>query len=228
MDAGTSPKLAVAGRPVPPSCGVCTRGNPPTIERSDRMAKIVVSDNVTLDGVVQDPTGEEGFEHGGWFARVGDNDREAFARAALDEALAAEAFLVGRRTYEFLASRWPSRTGALADRLNSLPKYVVSSGLEHPEWSNTTVLEGDPATEVSTLKQRLNGEIVVPASFQLVRALIEHDLVDELRLLVYPFVLGAGERLFAGITHRLPLRLVASRTLGDDLVHVTYEVRSAA
>ena len=192
------------------------------------MAKIVVSDNVTLDGVVQDPTGEEGFRHGGWFARVGDDDREAFARAALDDALAAEAFLVGRRTYEFLASRWPSRTGALADRLNSLPKYVVSSVLEHPEWSNTTVIEGAPATEVSKLKQQLKGEIVVPASFQLVRTLIEHDLVDELRLLIYPFVLGAGERLLAGIADRLSLRLVASRTLGDDLVYVTYEVRRTA
>jgi dihydrofolate reductase len=192
------------------------------------MAKIVVSDNVTLDGVVQDPTGEEGLRRGGWFARVGDNDREAFARAALDEALTAEALMVGRRTYEFLASRWPSRTGALADRLNSLPKYVVSSTLEHPAWSNTTVIEGAPATEVSTLKQQLKGEIVVPASFQLVRTLIEHDLVDELRLLIYPFALGAGERLFAGITDRLSLRLVASRTLGDDLVYVTYEVGRAA
>src|ERR671936_793315 len=154
------------------------------------MGKIVVSENVTLDGVVQDPTGEEGFRHGGWFLRVGSNDREAFAKAALNEALAADAFLMGRRTYEFLASRWPSRTGALADRLNSLPKYVVSSALEHPEWDNTTVLKGAPAVEVPALKQQLHGEIVVPASFRLVRTLIERDLVDELRLLVYPFVLG--------------------------------------
>src|ERR671936_2418283 len=107
------------------------------------MGKIVVSENVTLDGVVQDPTGEEGFRHGGWFLRVGSKDREAFAKAALDEALAADAFLVGRRTYEFLASRWPSRTGELADRLNSIAKYVVSSTLEHPDWSNSTVITGD-------------------------------------------------------------------------------------
>jgi dihydrofolate reductase len=188
------------------------------------MAKIMVSENITLDGVVQDPTGEEGFQHGGWFSQVGSNDREAFGSVALDEALAAEAFLLGRRTYEFLASRWPSRTGALAGRLNSLPKYVVSSSLENPDWNNTTVIKGNPVGEVSKLKQQLAGEIVVPASFRLVPALIEHSLVDELRLLVYPFVLGAGQRLFDGTTDRLALRLVDNRTLGDGLTYVRYEV----
>ena len=192
------------------------------------MGKIIVSDNITLDGVVQDPTGEEGFMQGGWFAQVSSNDREAFGKAALDEALAAEAFLIGRRTYEFLASRWPSRTGALADRLNSLPKYVVSSTLEDPEWNNTTVIKGDLATGVSQLKQQLNGKIVVPASFQLVHALIEHDLIDELRVMVYPFVLGAGERLFSGTIAKVPLHLVDNRTLGDDLAYLTYEVIRAA
>ena len=188
------------------------------------MGKIIVSDNVTVDGVVQDPTGEEGFERGGWFTQVGTNDRDAFGRAALDEALAADAFLVGRRTYDFLASRWPSRTGELADRLNSLPKYVVSSTLEDPEWNNTTVVKGDPVTAVSRLKQQLTGEIVVPASFQLVHTLIEHDLVDELRLMVYPFVLGAGRRLFDETNDKLSLHVVDNRTLGDDLTYVTYEV----
>ena len=192
------------------------------------MAKIIVSDNVTLDGVVQDPTGEEGFRHGGWFARVGNNDREAFAKAALDEALGAGAFLVGRRTYEFLASRWPSRSGPLADRLNSLPKYVVSSTLETPEWNNTVVIKGDAATEVSKLKQHLHGEIIVPASFQLVRTLIEHDLVDEFRLMVYPFMLGDGRRFFDEIHNKLSLHLVDNRTLGDELTYVTYEVGQAA
>ena len=192
------------------------------------MGKIVISENVTLDGVVQDPTGEEGFRHGGWFAQVGSNDREGFYKAALDEVLRAEALLVGRRSYEFLAARWPSRTGELADRMNSIPKYVVSSTLEDPSWNNSTVVKGDAVNEVSNLKERLNGEIVVPASLQLVRTLIEKDLVDELRLMVYPFVLGAGERLFGETSDKVPLRLVANRTVGDSLPYVTYEVVRAA
>lgn len=192
------------------------------------MGRIVVSDNVTLDGVGQDPTGEEGFRHGGWFAEVGSNDREAFYKAALDEAVAAEAFLIGRRTYDFLASRWSSRTGELADRLNSVPKYVVSSTLEDPTWTNVTVVKGDPVTEVSTLKQQLTGDIVVPASYQLVHALIAHDLVDELRVLIYPFVLGAGERLFGETNDKVRLQLVDNRTIGDDLVYITYAVARAA
>ena len=188
------------------------------------MGKIVVSENVTVDGVVQDPTAEEGFRHGGWFLQVGRNDREGFYQTALAEALGAEALLVGRRTYEFLASRWPSRTGELAERMNSIPKYVVSSTLKDPDWGNTTVLRGDAVTEVSKLKEGLRGEIVVAGSRQLVRALIELDLVDELRLMVYPFVLGAGERLFGETNDKVPLRLVANRTVGDSLAYVTYEV----
>src|SRR2546423_12287743 len=160
------------------------------------MGKIVVSENVTLDGVVQDPAGAEGFERGGWVGRVGERGRKEAATVLLDEALGAEAQLFGRRTYEFLAARWPSRSGELADRLNSMPKYVVSSTLEDPRWNNTTVLKGDAVTEVSKLRRELNGEIVIYASFQLVRTLIEHDLVDEVRLMIYPIVLGAGERLF--------------------------------
>ena len=192
------------------------------------MGKIVISANVTLDGVVQDPTGEEGFRHGGWFAQVGSNDREGFYKSALDEVLRAEALLVGRRSYEFLAARWPSRTGELADRMNSIPKYVVSSTLEDPSWNNSTVVKGDAVNEVSNLKERLNGEIVVPASLQLVRTLIEKDLVDELRLMVYPFVLGAGERLFGETSDKVSLRLVANRTVGDSLPYVTYQVVRAA
>jgi len=199
-----------------------------TIERRSEMGKIVISENVTLDGVVQDPTGEEGFRHGGWFAQVGSNDREGFYKTALDEVLRAEALLVGRRSYEFLAARWPSRTGELADRMNSIPKYVVSSTLEDPGWNNSTVVKGDVVNEVSNLKERLNGEIVVPASLQLVRTLIEKDLVDELRLMVYPFVLGAGERLFGETSDKVPLRLVANRTVGDSLPYVTYQVVRAA
>ena len=192
------------------------------------MGRIVMSDNITADGVIQDPTGEEGFRHGGWFARVGNNDREAFGKAALEEALAAEAFLIGRRTYEFLSSRWPSRSGALADRLNSMPKYVVSSTLKDPDWNNSTVIKGDTVKEVAKLKQQLKGDIVVPASFQLVSTLFEHDLIDELRLMIYPFVLGSGEHLFGETKDTLALHLVDNRTLGDDLTYVTYEVVRAA
>jgi dihydrofolate reductase len=188
------------------------------------MGKIVVSESVSLDGVVQDPTGEEGFKYGGWFRKVGDKDREEQAKVALEEALGAEAFLVGRRSYEFLASRWPSRSGELADRLYSMPKYVVSSTLVDPEWSNSTVLKGEVVDEVSKLKQELGGEIVVPASRQLVRTLMEHDLVDELRLLVYPVVLGAGERLFGEASDKMPIRLHGARTVGDGLAYLTYEV----
>jgi len=192
------------------------------------MGKIVISENVTIDGVVQDPTGEEGFRHGGWFLQAGSNDRDGFYRAALDEALGAEALLQGRRTHEFLAARWPSRTGELADRLNTMPKYVVSATLEASDWNNSTVLRGDAVSEVSRLRQELNGEIVVAGSIRLVRTLIEHDLVDEMRLLVYPFVLGAGERLFGETSDKLPLRMVANRTLGDGLAHLTYQVARAA
>src|SRR3954471_14839222 len=131
------------------------------------MGKIVISENISLDGVVQDPTGEEGFEHGGWFFEVGETDREERAKVMLGEALGAEAFLLGRRSYSFLATRWPSRSGELADRLNSLPKYVVSSTLDDPDWNNSTVLNGDVVSQVSELKQKLDGDIVVPASFQL-------------------------------------------------------------
>ena len=188
------------------------------------MGKIVVSENVTLDGVVQDPTGEEDFRHGGWFAQVGDRDREAWAKVGFDEALRAEALLLGRRSYEFLAARWPSRSGPWADRLNSLPKYVVSSTLEEPKWTNATVLRGDVVSEVSNLKQQIEGEIVVYGSRPLVHTLMEHDLVDELRLMLYPFVLGAGERLFGEASDKKSMRLIDTRTVGDGLAFLTYEL----
>ena len=192
------------------------------------MGKIVISENVSLDGVVQDPTGEEGFARGGWFAEVGDGDRAAWAEVELDEALRAEALLLGRRSDEFFAKRWLSRTGEWADRLNGLPKYVVSSTVDEPKWSNSTVLRGDVVSEVSRLKRELDGEIVVMASRQLVHTLIEHDLVDELRLMVYPFVLGAGERLFGEISDKRPLRLRDTRPVGDGLAYFIYErVREA-
>ena len=194
------------------------------------MGKIVMSgpQNVSLDGVVQDPDGAEGFELGGWFREFGGEDLEAWNQVALEEARRAEAWLLGRRSYEFFGVRWQPRSGELADRLNSIPKYVVSSTLENPEWNNSTVLKGDVVTEVSTLKQALDGEIVVPASYQLGRTLIEHDLVDELRLVVFPVVLGAGERFFAETGDKKPMRLVDAKTIGDGLAFLTYEfVREA-
>jgi len=190
------------------------------------MGRIVISENVSLDGVVQDPAGDEGFRVGGWVGLIKDSPQ--LNKLALDEALGAEAWLLGRRSYEFFAARWPSRSGQLADRLNSLPKYVVSSTLEDPAWNNTTVLKGDVVDEVSKLKQELNGEIVVPASFQLLRTLLEHDLVDELRLKIFPVVLGAGERLFGETSDKKPMRLVGTQTVGEDLAYLTYQpVRNA-
>jgi dihydrofolate reductase len=190
------------------------------------MGKIVVSDNVSLDGVIQDPAGDEGSRVGGWVGQI--KDREELNRLTRDEALGTEALLLGRRSYEWFAARWRSRSGELADRINSLPKYVVSSTLEHPDWNNSTVLKGDVLNEVSKLKQELNGEIVVWASFQLVHKLMEHDLVDELRLKIYPVVLGAGERLFGETSDKKPMRLVSTQTVDGDVAFLTYErVRDA-
>ena len=188
------------------------------------MGKIVISENASLDGVVQDPTGEEGFRHGGWFNQIGGKDREGWAKVGFDEALGAEAFLLGRRTDEWLAARWLSRSGEWADRLNSLPKYVVSSTLEEPKWTNSTVLKGDVVKEVSKLKQELEGDIVVAGSIRLAHALIEHDLVDELRLMIFPVVLGAGERLFDETKDKKPMRLVHAQAVGDNLALLTYEL----
>ena len=211
------------------------------------MGKIVISgpQNISLDGVVQDPTGEEGFRLGGWFVRFGGKDLEEWSKVALDEALRAEAWLLGRGSYEYFGVRWRprsgelanrlnslsakyadvtlARVGELADRLNSMPKYVVSSTLEEPDWNNSTILKGDVVTEVSKLKQHLDGEIVVPASRQLGRTLIEHDLADELRLVVFPVVLGAGERLFGEVSGIKPMRLVDARIIGDSLAFLTYK-----
>jgi dihydrofolate reductase len=185
------------------------------------MARIVVSDNISLDGVIQDPAGDEGFRVGGWVGLI--RDRPQLNQLALDEAMAAEALLLGRRSYAWFAARWPSRSGALADRLNSLPKYVVSSTLEHPDWNNSMVLKGDAVNEVSKLKQELTGEIQVAASFQLVHTLIEHDLVDELRLKIFPVVLGAGERFFGETRDKKAMRLVDTQTFEGDVVILTYE-----
>ena len=192
------------------------------------MGKIVISTNVSFDGIVQDPDGLEGFRLGGWFGQFGGKDLEEWAKVEFEEALGTEALLLGRRSDEWFAARWLPKSGEWADRLNGLPKYVVSSTLQEPKWSNVTVLRGDVVSEVSKLKQELDGDIVVYASYQLGRTLIENDLVDELRLFVYPVVLGAGERLFGETSDQKPLRLVDTKTVGDGLVFLTYEfVRDA-
>ena len=189
------------------------------------MGKIVMSgpQNVSLDGVVQDPDGEEGFRLGGWFVEAGGEDLAEWNKVALADALGAEAWLLGRRSYEFFGVRWRVRDGELADRINGMPKYVVSSTLEDPEWNNSTVLKGEVVAEVSKLKQQLDGEIVVPASYQLGRTLLEHDLVDELRIVVFPVVVGGGARLFGETASNKPMRLLDARTIGEGLTYLTYE-----
>jgi dihydrofolate reductase len=188
------------------------------------MGRIVVSENVSLDGVIQDPNGDEGYIHGGWFAQIADADREAWAEAAFEEALNAQALLFGRRSYQFFAALWPFRSGQFAERLNNMPKYVVSSTLSNCEWNNSTILKGNVVTAVSDLKREFSGDIVVYASFKLVHTLIEHDLIDEFRMTIYPFVLGTGERLFDETSDKKPLRLLDSRTIGAGLAHLAYEL----
>ena len=188
------------------------------------MGKIVISTNISLDGVVQDPDGEEGFGRGGWFGQDGGKDLEEWGKVEYAEAMRTAALLLGRRSDEWFAARWASKPGEWADRLNSLPKYVVSSTLEDPRWTNVTVLKGNVVDEVARLRQELDGDIVVYASYQLGRTLLEHDLVDELRLFVFPVVLGAGERLFGETSDKKPIRLVGSRTVGDGLAFLTYEI----
>ena len=188
------------------------------------MGKIVISTNVSLDGVVEDPDGQEGFSRGGWFVQHGGQDLEEWGQAAYTEALGTAALLLGRRSDEWFGARWSSRPGEFADRLNRLPKYVVSAASHDPEWTNVTVLTGNAADEVTKLKQQVDGDIVVYASYQLGQTLIEHDLVDELRLIVFPVVVGAGKRLFGETTSAKPFRLAGSRTIGKGLVLIAYEI----
>ena len=194
------------------------------------MGKIVISSNVTLDGVVQDPDGEEGFERGGWFHQfVGSKDLEDWVARETEEALGAEALLMGGRTSEWFASRMALAGADIrvgpewAGRVKSMPKYIVSSTLEDPQWSNATVLNGDAVKEISGLKRKVDGEILVYGSYQLVRILIEQNLADELRLVVFPVVLGTGLRIFDETSDKKPLHLVNTRKIGDGLVFYTYE-----
>jgi dihydrofolate reductase len=192
------------------------------------MGTIVITTNMTLDGFVQDPDGQEGLNLGGWFGQFGGKDLAEWAKVEAAEAANADALLLGRRSDEWFATRWLSRTGEWADKLNSLPKYVVSGTLTDAKWSNATLIKGNVTTEIAQLKQQVDGEILVYASYQLVHTLIEHDLVDEMRLMVFPVVLGAGQRLFGETSGKKQFRLVNASTIGDGLAFVTYKaVRSA-
>jgi dihydrofolate reductase len=184
------------------------------------MGRIVVTEFASLDGVIEDPGGSEDFKYGGWSFEIDRGDEGN--KFKVDETEASDALLLGRVTYEGFAEAWPSRDGAFADKFNNMPKYVVSSTLSEPEWNNSTVLKGDVAAEVEKLKQQYDGDIVVHGSAQLVQYLIEHDLVDELRVMVYPVVLGSGKRLFGETSDKKPLRLADSKVVGDGVIILTY------
>jgi dihydrofolate reductase len=184
------------------------------------VGRIVVTEFVSLDGVVEAPGGGEDFKHGGWSFEISRGDEGD--KFKLDETLSSEALLLGRVTYEGFAAAWPTRDGEFADKFNTMPKYVVSTTLEDPEWNNTTVLKGDVADEVGKLKQKQDGDIVVHGSPRLVQTLIEHDLVDEFRLMVFPVVLGSGKRLFGETSDKKPLRLVDSKVVGDGVTILVY------
>jgi dihydrofolate reductase len=186
-----------------------------------RMGRIIVTEFVSLDGVMEDPGGSENFKHGGWsfeFSRGDEGDK-----FKVDETNDAAAMLLGRATYEGFAEAWPSRDGEFADKFNNMPKYVVSSTLENPEWTNTTVLKGDVAQAVETVKEQVDGDVVVHGSAQLSQALLDHGLVDELRLMVFPVVLGAGKRLFGPTAGKRTLRLTDSKIVGDGVAILVYE-----
>ncbi len=192
------------------------------------MGRIVLSTNVTLDGIGQDPTGEEGFQFGGWFNDIDDADREAWAKAFFEEAMATDAVLLGARSYDYFASRWVGRDGPWADRLAALPKYVVRSRDGRSDWGPTTVLCGEVAEAVSRLKQQVDGHIALYASYQLARELVEHGLLDEVRLMVFPHVVGSGGRVFSDLTQGRPTRLTDVRTVGSALVQLSYEFQHSA
>ena len=191
------------------------------------MARIVVTEFVSLDGVMEDPGGAEGFKYGGWTFEI--SRGEEGDKFKLDETLGADALLLGRVTYEGFAAAWPSRTGEFADKFNNMPKYVASTTMDEAEWNNSTVLQGDAVEAIAKLRQESDGDIVVHGSGRLVRTLLEHDLVDELRLMDFPVVLGSGKRLFGETSDKKPLRLVDSRTVGDGVAILIYEpARDAA
>jgi dihydrofolate reductase len=185
------------------------------------MGKIIVSEFISIDGVIEDPGGAEDYKYGGWTFEIerGD-DGDKFK---LDETMGADALLLGRRTYDGFAAAWPEREGEFADKFNEMPKYVVSSTLKDPDWNNTKVLDGDVAEQVPKVKDEVDGNIVVHGSASLVQDLIDNDLVDELRLMVFPVVLGTGKRLFGETSDKKRLKLSDVKTVGDGVAIVTYE-----
>jgi dihydrofolate reductase len=206
--------------------GVDEDGAAAVNEEEDQMGRIVVTEFVSLDGVMEAPGGGEDFRHAGWTFEI---DRGAEGNQfKLDETLSSEALLLGRVTYEGFAAAWPSREGDFADKFNTMPKYVVSSTLQEPEWNNSTVLKGDVVEEVAKLRERQDGDIVVHGSARLVQTLVDHDLVDELRLMVFPVVLGSGKRLFGETSDKKPLRLVDSKMVGDGVAILIYEPAKAS
>jgi dihydrofolate reductase len=187
------------------------------------VGRIVVTEFVSLDGVMEDPGGSEGTKHAGWsfeFSRGDEGDK-----FKLDETMGSDALLLGRKTFEGFAEAWPSRDGEFADKFNSMPKYVVSSTLQDPDWTNSTVISGGDnlAEEVAKLKEENEGDIVVHGSAQLVQSLLEDDLVDEVRLMVFPVVLGSGKRIFGETTNKKPLKLVDSQIVGDGVAILVYQ-----
>jgi dihydrofolate reductase len=187
------------------------------------MGRIVVTEFVSLDGVMEDPGGSESFKYGGWTFELPFG--EDGGKFKLDETLASDALLLGRVTYEGFAEAWPSRDGEFADRFNSMPKYVVSSTLSEPTWNNSTVLKGDLAEEVSKLRRQYDRDVAVHGSAQLVQGLLERDLVDELRLMVFPVVLGAGKRLFGETSDKKTFDIVETKTVGDGVAILVYRPR---
>jgi dihydrofolate reductase len=188
-------------------------------QKEQQLAQIIVTEFVSLDGVMEAPGGGEDFKHAGWTFEIDRGDEGD--KFKLDETMDSSALLLGRVTYEGFAQAWPTREGEFADKLNSMPKYVVSSTLEDPEWNNSTVLKGDVVDEVKKLKQGADGNIVVHGSARLVQTLIEHDLIDELRLMLFPVVLGTGKRLFGETTDKKSLKLVESKTVGGGVaIHI--------
>jgi dihydrofolate reductase len=185
------------------------------------MGRIVVTEFASLDGVMEDPGGSEDFRHGGWtFEYWRGDDGDKFK---VDETMNSAALLLGRVTYEGFADAWPSREGEFADKFNQMPKYVVSTTLEDPEWTNSTVISGDVPQAVARLRDEIEGEIVVHGSATLVQTLLDNDLVDELRLMVFPVVLGSGKRLFADTDDKKSLRLTDSMTVGDGVAILVYQ-----
>jgi dihydrofolate reductase len=185
------------------------------------MARIVATEFISLDGVVEDPGGSEDFKHGGWSFEISSGDDGA--QFKVDETMGSEAMLLGRRTYEGFAEAWPEREGEFAERFNTMPKYVVSSTLRDPEWTNTTVLGGDLPAAVARVNEERDGDVVVHGSAQLVQGLLANDLLDELRLMVFPVVLGSGKRLFGASDDKKTLRLSDSRVVGDGVAIMVYE-----